>query len=264
MKRHVPLAPARGRGLGRQPSGRILTLIGADGAGKSTQAQRLCALIGERAVYMYLGSNPSAATHTLPSTRAWLWLKGLLGSARHRPGPPEPGPTPRPRRAFVRALQHLKSVVALGPRVSDELYRLFLAEYLAHRGHLVVADRHPYSDYHARRVRGTGGWLRWGDRIHGLLLVWVYPRPKGLTLLDAPAEVLHARKHEGSLMAVRARRQEYLALTSSLGEGCVRVVDVDRPEHEILRDLLRLAQSDGPIGCATPPPPLPGAMPRSR
>jgi thymidylate kinase len=146
-----------------------------------------------------------------------------------------------------RALQHGKSLAVLGLRVSEELYRLLRAQSYARRGYVVILDRHPYADYFARRVRATDAWIRWGDRIHGLFLQWVYPRPQGLVLLDAPAEILHARKPEGSLAAVRARRQEYLDLARALPGGMLAVVDVSRPEEEVLADLVRIARGAWPL-----------------
>jgi hypothetical protein len=62
-----------------------------------------------------------------------------------------------------------------------------------------------------------------------------------LVLLDAPAEVLHARKPEGSLDAVRARRQEYLDMARALPSGMLAIVDVSRPEVAVLTDLVRIA-----------------------
>lgn len=221
--------------------GRVLTLIGADGAGKSTQARRLCARLGARGVHIYMGSNPAEITHALPSTRAWISLKRALGRSVRHAGPPEPEPARRPERLVERALQHGKSLAALGLRVSEELYRLLRARSYARQGYVVILDRHPYADYFASRVRAADAWIRWGDRIHGLLLERVYPRPQGLVLLDAPAEVLHARKPEGSLAAVRARRQEYLDLARALPSGMLAVVDVCRPEEDVLADLVTIA-----------------------
>ncbi len=221
--------------------GRVLTLIGADGAGKSTHAKRLCARVGAQAMYIYMGANPSAITHALPTTRAWTWVKRALGRRVHHAGPPALDPPRRPARPIGRGLQHLKSLVMLGLRVSEEMYRLRLAESYARRGYLVIVDRHPYPDYYARRVRATNQWLRWGDRIHGFLLERVYPHPSTLILLDAPAEVLHSRKPEGSLAAVRARRQEYLDMTRTLAGVEVTVVDAARSEDEVSDDLVRFA-----------------------
>jgi thymidylate kinase len=131
--------------------------------------------------------------------------------------------------------------------VSEELYRLLRAQSYARRGYVVILDRHPYADYFARRVRATDAWVRWGDRVHGLLLERVYPRPRGLVLLDAPAELLHARKPEGSLAALQARRQEYLDLARALPSGMLAIVDVSRPEEEVLTDLLRIAGGSGSL-----------------
>lgn len=234
--------------------GRILTLVGADGAGKSTQAKRLCATLGGSAKYVYMGSNPSAVTHALPTTRAWIWIKGALGKEVHHSGPPEAGPTRRPASPIGRAARHLKSLAVVALRASEDLFRLLVAEAYARRGYVVIMDRHPYPDYYARRVQKSDEWLRWGDRIHGSLLRHVYPRPSNLVLLDAPAEVLHARKPEGSLAAVEARRREYLAMIRTLPDTSVTVIDATRSEESVLSDLLSLAGAHAPdAGCSERP-----------
>jgi len=228
-------------------SGRILTLIGADGAGKSTQAQRLCAVLGSSAKYVYMGSNPSAFTHALPITKAWIRIKGAAGRGVHHSGPPEPQPIRRPASALERGAGNLKSLAVLGLRIGEDLYRLSVAALYARRGCVVVMDRHPYPDYYTRRVRRTEAWLRWGDRIHGLLLRHVYPRPRNLVLLDAPAEVLHARKPEGSIDAIKARRQEYLDMIRSLPAESVIVIDASRSEESVLSELLTLVDVRAPV-----------------
>jgi thymidylate kinase len=227
--------------------GRILTLVGADGAGKSTQARRLCASLGGSARYIYMGSNPQAFTHALPTTKAWLQAKRALGREVHHSGPPEPGVTRPPERPVDRALRNLKSLAVFCLRISEDLHRLAVASIYARRGLVVVMDRHPYPDYYMRRVRETDEWLRWGDRLHAFLLRHVYPRPSNLVLLDAPAEILHARKPEGSLTAVEARRQEYLEMIRTLPPEAVTVLDVSRSEDAVAADLLDLAGSRTPV-----------------
>lgn len=221
--------------------GRTLTLIGADGAGKSTLAAQLRAHSDLPTVFIYMGANPSAITHALPTTRAWMALKRALGWDAHRSGPPDNAATVRPSSPVERTLRHFKSLAALVYRVSEDSYRLLVGEVYRRRGYLVIMDRHPYPDYYARRVRGVQGeWLRWGDRVHGFLLRHVYPHPRDLILLDAPAEVLHARKPEGTIEAVRSRRCEYLDMIGHLPD--VAVIDVDRPQREVLADVLALAR----------------------
>ncbi len=168
---------------------------------------------------------------------AWNRLERLLGREVHRGGPPETRSPLAPSSRWGRSLSHLKSLAVLGVRVSDDAYRLFLAAMYVRRGYLVTMDRHPYPDYRAHRVENTAGWRRSGDRLHGLLLEHVYPRPINLLLLDASAEVLHARKPEGSFADVRSRRQEYLDVVGALPD--VVVVGVSRSEDEVMADVLR-------------------------
>lgn len=227
--------------------GRILTLIGADGAGKSTQARRMCASLRGSARCVYMGSNPSAFTHALPTTRAWIRIKRGLGRTVHHPGPPEVRSTLPPAGPVQRGARNVKSLAVLGLRVSEDLYRLLLAAIYARSGTTVLLDRHPYADYYARRVQHTDRWLPLGERIHGFLLRHVYPRPTNLVLLDAPAEVLHSRKPEGSLVALQARRQEYLDLIRSLPEASVTVIDASRSEESVLDDLMKLAGPHPPL-----------------
>jgi thymidylate kinase len=222
--------------------GRIVALLGADGAGKSTHARRLAESV-RPSTYIYMGSNPSAVTHSLPTTRAWTWAKRVLGGRVHHSGPPVPGPARAPRGRARRALQHVKSIGVVVLRASEELNRLGLARALAQRGHLVILDRHPYLDYHQRRVRSDGGWMRWGDHLHALLLRHVYPKPEQLVLLDAPAEILFARKPEGSLAALRARREEYLDLPEHLPDEIhVSVLDVSGPQEDVAAVLLAISR----------------------
>ena len=167
----------------------------------------------------------------------------MLGAEVHHSGPPAPGPTLRPTSPARRLIQHAKSMAVVAMRASEELYRLTLAHSLARRGHLVVLDRHPYLDYHRRRVLAEGGWMRWGDRVHALLLKRLYPKPAEIVLLDAVPEVLHARKPEGTLEALRARRQEYLDLADRLPSGMrMSVLDVSGPEDDVAGALLEILE----------------------
>jgi thymidylate kinase len=48
------------------------------------------------------------------------------------------------------------------------------------------------------------------ERVHGLVLNRLLPKPDLVIFLDAPAEILFARKQEGSVELLEKRRQEYI------------------------------------------------------
>ena len=97
----------------------------------------------------------------------------------------------------------------------------------------MLFDRHFYADYWAHDV--TASERAFAQRLHARARARL-PRPDCTILLDAPAEVLFARKAEGTLELLEQRRQEYLAMQRAIG-GC-RVIDATRPAAEIQAEVL--------------------------
>jgi thymidylate kinase len=64
------------------------------------------------------------------------------------------------------------------------------------------------------------------------LLSHFYPRPDLVICLDAPAEVLFARKSEGSVEILARRRQELLRLRSVVPD--FTVVDATQPVEQVI------------------------------
>jgi thymidylate kinase len=73
------------------------------------------------------------------------------------------------------------------------------------------------------------------------MLQRVFPKPDLVVCLDAPAEVLYARKPEGTLERVRRKREESLAVLSALPQ-CL-VVDATRPPDEVVSDVATAVRS---------------------
>ncbi len=213
-----------------------VALIGADGAGKTTIARRLEESGVLRAKYIYMGVNPEASNHMLPTTRLLRAVKRALGRETHAGGPPDPARrADRSGGVVRRGLSAVKSALRTANQLAEEWYRQSVAWYYQRRGFVVLFDRHFYSDYHAHDVTGLSGRRSLARRIHGLVLGRWYPRPDLVVLLDAPAAVLHARKPEGTVELIERRREEYLRLREEAVHFAV--VDADRPLDVVVEDV---------------------------
>jgi hypothetical protein len=104
----------------------------------------------------------------------------------------------------------------------------------ARRGRLVLFDRHPYD---ARLGDPGAGSLT--ARLRRVVLGHALPAPDVVIVLDAPAEVLFARKPEHSVDRIEAQRRRYLALADRLGRA--HVVDASAPIDEVARRVTAIA-----------------------
>jgi thymidylate kinase len=92
------------------------------------------------------------------------------------------------------------------------------------RGRLVVVDRHPIET-----ALAPGGRAAAAKRA---LLRAAVPAPDVTLLLDAPAELMFARKGEHDVFELQRQRDRYRALAETIGG---HVVDAARPADEVRR-----------------------------
>ncbi len=216
-----------------------VALIGADGAGKSTIGRKLEEMLPARVKYIYMGINPASSNIALPTTRLMVRLKRALGKPTDMPGPPDPDRArPLPKGIVKRAAAGLKAGFRLANLLCEEWFRQVAAWSYQRRGYLVVFDRHFFFDYYAHDVSGESGRLPLARHIHGFVLDRMYPRPDLVILLDAPAEVLFARKAEGTLERVERRRQEYFCVRGEVRR--FEIVDASRPADDVAREVAAL------------------------
>jgi hypothetical protein len=175
---------------------------------------------------IYMGVNLEASTLMLPTTRL------LLAAKRARGGRPDLVASnlrdvePADDATSGSSGRSLRSTARMAVWMTEEWLRQSVALGHALRGRIVVFDRHFFLDYYhadveSARRRGPA------QRLHGWMLEHVYPKPDLVIMLDAPAEVLHARKPEATVAWLERRRQQYLELAPLVPE--FMVVDVDRP-----------------------------------
>jgi thymidylate kinase len=216
--------------------GFTVALIGCDGAGKTTVARALQTETDLPVRYMYMGVSASASNHLLPTTR----LANRIKHARN--GCPARSAGPAPAAGRVRgARKAIRSALRLGNRVAEEWYRQLLATVHLRRGRIVIFDRHFIADYHAADIAAAGRTL--SRRLHGLLLERLYPQPDVVIFLDAPPEVLFARKGEGTITSLARRRAEY----RQLGSGYARfaVVEATQPLETVVAHVAGIIREHG-------------------
>lgn len=210
-----------------------VALVGPDGAGKTTVGRQLADDQDLKVKYLYFGVNPEASNRMLITTRVLGWLD------RRRDTGGEHGPPPAAVEMFhtdrpASAKKEIKSTLRVLNQIADEWYRQAVAEVMQLRGFVVVFDRHYLADYSTHDMSDAAA-LPFHRRMHGFVLRHLYPKPDAVVMLDAPAEVLLARKGEGTVEALERRRQDYLALRSSTER--FYVVDATQDVSDVYSDV---------------------------
>jgi hypothetical protein len=178
-----------------------------------------------------MGVNLEASPVMLPTTRLALAIKRRRGGrsdmtvGHGEPGLRGGGPIAAARR-MIRIVNWL----------AEEGYRAALARRIRRRPALVVFDRHFFCDYYGSAVAPTDGPRPLDARLHGYVLRNWYPRPDLTLFLDAPPEVLIARKAGESIERVAKRRLAYLDLEGVL--PAFQIVDADRPVGQVVDDVV--------------------------
>lgn len=199
-----------------------VALIGADGAGKTTIARKLEEGFEKPIKYLYMGVSMTSTNTALPTSRLAYWVKRKISKkkgVKMQEGPPvnADGTIKRKKKSGLR------SVLRLLNRIAEEWYRQYLSWKFRRQGNVVIYDRHFQFDYGDDGVAKNGHDVRVTDRIHRWMLTNVYPSPDLVIFLDAPGEVLFARKGEGNVDYLESRRQAFL----KQGENIPNFVRVD-------------------------------------
>jgi len=212
-----------------------VALIGPDGAGKTTIAR----LLEERSPlplkYIYMGVNIAASNFALPTSRFIEYVRGRsngdsdLARAQNQASPG----TKRRRKSMGRIFW---SAARLANNLADEWYRQLWSWGYQRRGYIALYDRHYLFDFTLENVDLEHEGF--DTRLHRWFLTHLYPRPNLVIFLDAPAEVLFARKGEKGIEDLEKRRQSFAQLMKT-NPNCI-VVDGTQPLAKVYQNVAAL------------------------
>lgn len=214
----------------RQPL--TVALIGPDGSGKTTIAKRLLESFPLPITYLYMGVSVESSNVALPTSRLVHWWK----VHKHKQSLRASG-ADVPAVVSLHSLEHrnvqrgmLGATARLVNRVAEESYRQVISWVYQRRGYVVLYDRHFLFD--CCPTPSDAPPQRWTDRLHRWFLQRVYPKPRLVILLDAPPEVLYARKQEVPTDYLQANRDSLWAKKSFVADF-VRV-DSTQPVDQVV------------------------------
>jgi thymidylate kinase len=198
------------RRIGRlaRPDGMDVVLLGPDGAGKSSLIEAL----------------ETGLTPAFPRSVCWGFAPPLLRSIRRDLPRRVDQPHSLPPRSLPTSLLRAAYWLAYGTLG-------YLPRHVAlARSTLVLNDRH-FVDILVDRTR-----YRYGGPIWLLELIWrLMPKPDLIVLLDAPAEVLQARKQEVPFEVTARQRDLYRALMARVANG--HIADAAQPRENVASEV---------------------------
>lgn len=212
-----------------------IALLGGDGSGKTTVANRVVELSIHPARYIYLGSGFSGQNVALPTTRLLAALKSRAYRKKVAASEDRTEVTDHDVHQWTVERSGLSaSLVALN-RIADETYRSVMARLFQRRGNDVIADRHFLFEYAPQLLKEDRAQKRLSERVHLWFVESILPRPDMFVFLDAEPEVLVARTPELTI----EQQGRYRAAVTTLGAVLPNFVSVDatRPVDEVASDI---------------------------
>lgn len=213
-----------------------VAIVGADGAGKTTVARKLPEFCPIPSRYIYMGTNIESSNIALPTSRLFLFLK-LLSYRRkaRRKGITDPNYISTHHNAHRSVKRgRIGTTLRFFNRLAEACFRQFVSWVYQARGFVVVYDRHVL--FNAATSDGKKH-RNVSDRAFYRILADFFPQPDLVIFLDAPPEVLFARKGEGTLDYLQ-RKREACMIQGEKMDNFVKI-DATQPLDTVLAEVSR-------------------------
>lgn len=185
-----------------------VALIGGDGSGKTTVAKNFVRTRKLPSKYLYMGLSTLKSSPAFPTTLLIRYFKmrsyknsGSSNVEQYE----DPSFTqdyhhnPTKRSDIWHAIRSINYLI-------DVFYRQVFSWIYQLQGYLVIYDRH-FLFMAAPGYRGKQEeYQHWIDQVLFRIFDRIYPKPNLVVFLDAPPEILNARKPEGKLDYLEKRR----------------------------------------------------------
>jgi len=186
-----------------------------------------------------MGASTEASNVVLPTSRLLVYLKRrrierFIDQSERLP------PSEMMSNEMKARLPRGKIVKALGVvnRTAEEWYRQLHVWFYTMRGYIVICDRHFLYEYFPDSARLRSKDQRLSVRLHASLLSRFFPRPDLTVFLDAPPEVLYARKPEWTIEHLEKQRAGIIE-QGDTGKNFVSV-DATQPVNRVFSDVQAL------------------------
>lgn len=212
-----------------------VALIGVDGAGKTTIANKLLETFPLPLKYIYMGLNIESSNYKLPTSHLILYLKlRAIKKKAKQTGNTDPAYLTTHHVAHRKQKRgNVGTIFRTFNRFFEAWYRLFVAWILQARGYLVLYDRYILFDM-APNV-GQEGKQHPVEKAFYWTLAHFYPEPDMVIFLEAAPEILYSRKQEVPVDYLSRKTAAILAEGKKV-KNFVRV-DAAQPLDEVYADV---------------------------
>jgi thymidylate kinase len=214
-----------------------IAIIGGDGAGKTTIINSLLQSPPLPLKYLYMGLSTQSSNRALPTSRLVLFLKQRFYRNKVQK-------SDAARSDHIPSRYNEYSLVKRGPiwstarlinRLAEAYYRQLVSVSYQLRGYVVLYDRYFLFDAAPYVVNSQVQKQSPLDRLYYLILSQLYPKPTLSIFLNAPGEVLYARKKEATPEYLNRQRGAYLEQGKKM-ENFVQV-DATQPLDKVLEEV---------------------------